>query len=318
MDDCGGAVHDAAVVAGFSNGDPPLVLASLRDGRYVGTWRPVNSAARTTVTVRANLPPLAPVEVRAQGQVGDNPAAPALFAGGIVNAASFAPNEALAPGSIVSVFGRNLAEGLHLATELPLSRRLGGATLVVGGIEQPLFFSSEGQINAQLPFDLQPNSRPQVVVRTQRGSGAEVIGVPEPITIAAVRPGIFALNAAGTGQGAILIAATGEVAAASGSIPGRAARPANRGDFLSIFCTGLGAVTNPPANGAAAAAGDLLSETMATPSVTIDGVQATVTFSGLAPGFVGLYQVNVEVPQGVSPGAAVPLMLTISGVPSNT
>ncbi len=57
---------------------------------------------------------------------------------------------------------------------------------------------------------------------------------------------------------------------------------------------------------------------MATPSVTIDGVPATVTFSGLAPGFVGLYQVNVEVPQEVSPGPALPLILTINGVPSNT
>ncbi|MCZ6489067.1 MAG: SMP-30/gluconolactonase/LRE family protein, partial [Acidobacteria bacterium] len=315
-DDCDNLVSDAVVVVSFSNGDPPLALLPLGRGIYEGTWRPVQSGA-VRITVRAERTALTAAEAVLDGQVTDNPAAPALFAGGIVNAASFAPNEALAPGSIVSVFGRNLAEGLNLATELPLSRRLGGATLVVGGIEQPLFFSSEGQINAQLPFDLQPNSRPQVVVRTQRGSGAEVIGVPEPITIAAARPGIFALNAAGTGQGAILIAATGEVAAASGSIPGRAARPANSGDFLSIFCTGLGAVTNPPASGAPAA-GDPLSITMATPSVTIDGVPARVTFSGLAPGFVGLYQVNVEVPQGVSPGAAVPLMLTISGVPSNT
>ncbi len=56
---------------------------------------------------------------------------------------------------------------------------------------------------------------------------------------------------------------------------------------------------------------------MATPGVTIEGVPATVTFSGLAPGFVGLYQVNVVIPQEVSSGPAVPLILTISGVPSN-
>ncbi len=315
-DDCDNLVSDAAVVVSFSNGDPPLGLVPLGRGLYEGTWRPAQNGS-VRITVRAERTALTAAEAVLDGQVTDNPAAPALFAGGIVNAASFAPNEALAPGSIVSVFGRNLAEGLNLATELPLSKRLGGATLVVGGIEQPLFFSSEGQINAQLPFDLTPNSRPQVVVRTQRGGGAEVIGVPEPITIAVARPGIFALNAAGTGQGAVLLANSDVIAAPVGSIPGRAARPANRGEFLSIFCTGLGAVTNPPASGAAAA-GDPLSETMAAPSVTIDGVPATVIFSGLAPGFVGLYQVNVQIPSGVEPGPEVPLVLFQNGVPSNT
>ena len=306
-DDCDNLVSDAVVVVSFSNGDPPLALVPLGRGIYEGTWRPAQSGA-VRITMRAERTALTAAEAVLDGQVTDNPAAPALFAGGIVNAASFAPNEALAPGSIISVFGRNLAEGLNLATELPLSRRLGGATLVVGGIEQPLFFSSEGQINAQLSFDLQPNSRPQVVVRTQRGSGAEVIGVPEPITIAAARPGIFTINQQGTGQGMIL---NQNFSLNSDQTP------AAVGEVVHVFCTGLGAVTNPPASGAAAA-GDPLSITMAEPSVTIDGVPARVTFSGLAPGFVGLYQVNVEVPQEVSPGAAIPLMLTISGVPSNT
>ena len=141
--------------------------------------------------------------------------------------------------------------------------------------------------------------------------------VPEPITIATARPGIFTFDASGAGQGAVLLAGMDVIAAPSESIPNRTARPANRGEFLSIFCTGLGAVTNPPVNGAPATA-DPLSDTIATPSVTIGGVPAGVTFSGLAPGFVGLYQVNVEVPASAPTGDAVPVVLTISGAPSNT
>jgi len=57
---------------------------------------------------------------------------------------------------------------------------------------------------------------------------------------------------------------------------------------------------------------------MATPTVTIGGLSATPTFSGLAPGFVGLYQINVAVPDGVTPGSAVSLTVTIGGVTSNS
>ncbi len=132
-----------------------------------------------------------------------------------------------------------------------------------------------------------------------------------------IAPGLFSVFQNGRGQGAILIGATGEVAAPSGSIPGLGARPANRGEFISIFCTGLGVVTNSPASGAVAVISPL-SETTALPSVTIGGVPAMVSFSGLAPGFAGLYQVNVQVAENAPTGDAVELVLTIGGVTSNT
>ncbi len=283
-DDCGDAVTDATVVASFSSGDPPLVLSNLRTGVYVGTWRPVNAASRVTVTTRAECPGLEAAVVRVVGQVGSNPSVPALFAGGVVNGANFAPGGAMAPGSIVSVFGRNLASGQNLASRLPLETTLGGATLNVAGTDVPLFFSNENQINAQLPFDLAPNSRPQVFVKSRReGTGPEAIAVPESITVAAVQPAIFTLNQQGTGQGAILIANTDILVATVG-----AGEP------------GAGeAVTTPV-------------------TATIGEVNASVSFAGLAPGFVGLYQVNVEIPAGVEPGAEVNLVLFQNGVPSNT
>ena len=92
----------------------------------------------------------------------------------------------------------------------------------------------------------------------------------------------------------------------------------NRGtEFISIFCTGLGPVSNPPATGDVASA-ILPSNTPTTPTVTIGGVTATnVSFSGLAPGFVGLYQVNVQVPANAPTGSAVPVALSIGGVSAN-
>ena len=104
------------------------------------------------------------------------------------------------------------------------------------------------------------------------------------------------------------------VAAAAGKFPG--SRPAKIGEFVSIYATGLGDVTNRPALGSASP-GNPLARTLATPAVTIGGVPATVSFSGLAPGFVGLYQINAQVPAGILTGPDIPIGLTIGGVASN-
>jgi uncharacterized protein (TIGR03437 family) len=139
---------------------------------------------------------------------------------------------------------------------------------------------------------------------------------PQFVPLGPFSPGIFTVPPGGKGQGAIQIANSNPVtfAAPEGSIPGSLARPANIGEFITIFCTGLGSVTNTPATGEPAS-GD--STTVATPEVTIGGVPTMVSFSGLAPTFVGLYQVNVQVPSGVAEGNAVPLLLSIGGVNAN-
>jgi uncharacterized protein (TIGR03437 family) len=140
---------------------------------------------------------------------------------------------------------------------------------------------------------------------------------PQTVLLGPDSPGIFTIPPGGTGQGAIQIANTVMFAAPSGSILGAQAQPANSGDTLTIYCTGLGAVTNPPATGAPAPSNPP-STTTATPQVTIGGILANVTFFGLTPGFVGLYQVNAQVPAGLPAGNAVPVVLTIGGQPSNT
>ena len=229
---------------------------------------------------------------------------------GVVNGASFA--NPTTGGLLGSIFGTNLALSPLMAESVPVPTTLGGSSVQINGVAAPLFFVSPGQINFQVPWELLGQTQASITV-TSNG----VMSDPQTINLAPFHPGIFATNATGTGQGTILIAATGEVAAPSGSIPGRAARPVTRGDFISIFCTGLGTVTNQPATGAPASANPL-SMTPATPSVTIGGAPATMSFSGLSPGFVGLNQVNVQVPGNAPTGDAVEVVLTIGGVTSNT
>ena len=309
VDDCGNPVPDANVVANFNNGDRPLSLASLRNGVYTATWRPISPASRVAVTVRANKPPLAEAQLSpVQVDVPSSAGVPALFEGGVVNAASFAPREPLAPGSIVSLFGRNLAYDQNYASRLPLDTKLGGATLLIGGQEAPLFFTSSGQINAQLPSDLAPNGRPQAVVRTSKGgAGAEFLTLPEPITIAPVKPGIFTVGQDGKGQGVIMDVANRLV---------NSANPAKAGDVVVVYCTGLGA-TNPAVRSGEAAPASPLARVLTPVTVTIGGQAAAVQYAGLTPGYVGLYQVNVQIPGGVTPGSSVPLVLSQNGVPSN-
>jgi adhesin/invasin len=99
--------------------------------------------------------------------------------------------------------------------------------------------------------------------------------------------------------------------------PGVRSGPAARGGVVSIYATGLGATEPPVASGQLSPGGPLAIVT-ATPTVQIGGQNAAVSFAGLAPGFVGVYQVNAEVPGGISPGDAVPVVMIQGGVESNT
>lgn len=237
---------------------------------------------------------------------------PILPANAVVNGASFQPatqpNAAVAAGSIVSIFGTNLASQVQVASSLPLATTLLDTSVTFNGIPAPLFVVSDGQINAQVPFEVPVGT---ISVQVKRGSNTSST---QSLTVAPVSPGIFTTNQQGTGQGAVLIANTAIIAAPSGSISGQQTQPVNRGDFISIFCTGLGDVTNRPLTGAPATGGS--SVTLASATVTIGGITVPAIFSGLTT-FVGLYQVNVQVPDGTPPGNAVDLVVNIAGATSN-
>ena len=229
----------------------------------------------------------------------------------VVNGASF-DEKPPASGSIITIFGGNLAASTMFAGSLPLPTVLVGVSVQVNGMAAPLIFVSPNQINLQLPWEVMAQTEVSVTVtRDNQTSNSFRAG------LGPFNPGLFAINAQGSGQGAALISGTGMLAAPSGSVSGRSSRAAVRGEFISMFATGLGATTNRPASGAGAKA-EVLSSTMANSSVTIGGIPATVSFSGLAPGFVGLYQIDVRVPESVPPGNATPVALTIGGQVSNT
>jgi uncharacterized protein (TIGR03437 family) len=203
---------------------------------------------------------------------------------GVVNAAGFSRG-AIAPGQIVSIFGINLAFDVAQASSLPLPTELRGASLTIGERRAPLFYVSPGQVNAQVPFETPPGN-------TTVGA----VSVP----VAATAPGVF-------------VTADGVTAAAIEPVSGQAitaANPARQGTAVTLFASGLGPVTPPMATGAASTG---LTQTNQPVTVTVGGSAATVTYSGLAPGFVGLYQINLLLPSGIQPGDA-PIVLTAGGV----
>jgi uncharacterized protein (TIGR03437 family) len=227
---------------------------------------------------------------------------PSVNPGGLVSAASYtAP---VAPGSIASVFGSFFVPPLG-ATQSPLPAGLSGLSLAFGSTPPaPLFYVSGGQVNLQVPWELagQPQTN---LAATLNGSA----GTAQMVNLATFAPAIFTINAQGSGQGAILDQSNRLVDVSNPATPGAT--------VLQIFCTGLGPVTNQPLTGSPAPSGPL-SYTTATPAVTIGGVSADVFFSGLAPGFVGLYQVNAQVPAGLAPDTAAPVVISMQGTASNT
>ncbi len=307
VDDCGSAVDNATLVASVEGLNIPL--RSLGIGFYSGTWVPQSEAASVALTFAALHPTFAQVQRSFTVSTAAAPGAvslPQLFADGVVEGAGFTPRRPLSAGGIISVFGQSFATGNSFSSQLPLERELAGVSVRIGGQDAPLFFVSPGQINAQMPFEVSPGDSVPVAV-----SVGGLLTAPQNYLIAPAQPGTFDV---GGGQGAVLIANTDILVAPVGSIPGRQTRPAEGGEFVSIFCTGLGA-TNPTVGAGEPGAG----ETVTTPvTATIGGGNASVSFAGLAPGFVGLYQVNARVPEGVAPGSAVAVVITQDGIASNT
>ncbi len=231
---------------------------------------------------------------------------PFIGFGGIVNAASDA--HVVAAGSIAAVFGNSLSSATVSASNYPLLT-LGGSTFQVGTLAAPIFMVSCGQANVQIPWEIAGQT--QAAVTATAGG---VTSTVEPATVAPFAPGIFSVNQSGSGQGAVEIAATAQLAAPLGFFGNR---PVRRGEYIAIYGTGFGPVTNQPATGAPALAVPLSWTTSAT-TATIGGMAAEVTFSGLVPGLTGLYQVNALVPAGAPIGDQVQLVVRIGGVNSNT
>jgi uncharacterized protein (TIGR03437 family) len=230
--------------------------------------------------------------------------APSIAASGLVNGASFATG-GIVPGEIATVFGTGLTSstGINLTSGLPLVTTFLNASVMVDGKAAPLFaidnVNGQEQINFQVPWEVGGQSTVTISV-TSGGASSSTVEVP----VLAAQPGIINYSAAGGNFGVILHA---DYQLAD------SAHPVMAGETVLIYCTGLGAVSSPPADGTAATG----QTTLVTPKVTIGGVNAPVSFSGLAPDFVGLNQVNVQIPSGLKAGNQA-VVMTSGGVSSNS
>ncbi|HEX5229262.1 MAG TPA: hypothetical protein VFW44_16215 [Bryobacteraceae bacterium] len=296
IDSCAERVTSGTVVASFSNNDPPVTLNSIGGGMWTGTWTPRSAAPSATVTVTMSEGGTGG-RIEANGAVASNTSTPLVASGGAYNAASGVP--VIAPGAFVAVYGSNLASGSNTAKGPRFPPALGGTQVLLGGTPVPLYFTSTGQIDAIVPYDIATDTTLQVVVQN-----GDALSQPETVLISRDAPAVFTQDQSGSGPGAIL------VQKANGAIAlNTSANPASKGDALEIFSTGLGAV-NPPVTAGSAASTTVLSRTDDEVTVTVGGQSAQVLFAGLAPGFVGLYQVNVLMPAGVAPGNSVPVILS--------
>lgn len=248
----------------------------------------------------------------------------------VVNSATFAAGS-LAPNTFVSLFGTNFSDQDSPSNIFPATS-FQGISVLVNGVPAPLFFvgGKSGQINIVLPSELPESGTANIQVADATGASAAF-----PVPLAPHSVGIFRIPDPSNPyrvNGAVLFANTAwkvmpvSMATALGLPDCELAKPATVcgqpakvGDAVQIYATGLGKATpNGDPNGAllpagmlAPADGSVLYNTVDLPLVTIDGIPATVSFSGIAPGNSGEYQINVTIPQGVQPGDNVLLNVTM-------
>ncbi|HEX4274776.1 MAG TPA: hypothetical protein VHZ74_05450, partial [Bryobacteraceae bacterium] len=230
-------------------------------------------------------------------------AQPSITPNGIVNAANYAL-QPLAPGSYISIYGSNLAQatGSYSTTFLPLALNQVTVSFDNPNVSVPgrVVFVSPGQVNVQVPWELQGQETAQIKVSFGDSSGA-VYTWP----IGTYAPAFFELSPA-THAAAALDEGNNVVTDSN---------PVVRGHVVQLFANGLGPVSNQPASGNPAPGGTL-AETTTTPVVTIGGANAEVKFSGLTPGNAGLYQINAVVPQTGT--GSQPVTISIGGVAGTT
>jgi uncharacterized protein (TIGR03437 family) len=220
----------------------------------------------------------------------------------IVGSGSATPGS-IAPGELITIFGSGLGAApadLQLNSNQTVATNLGGTEVLINGSAAPLVYSSTGQVNAIVPYEAGSSGTASVQVVSQ-GIQSSAWAVP----LAPSAPSIFTASASGVGQGAIVNQ--------DGSV-NRASKPAIRGTAIQIYATGGGQTSPASSTGSVAPTSANLALAV---HVTIGGVDAQVLYAGNAPGEVeGVVQINAIVPQSVTPGGALPLLVTVGGVTS--
>ena len=276
---------------------------TLAQGTYAGTVTLASNAANGNQVIPVTL------EVIAAG-------APAASVGNVLNIGTYGRGEPLAPGGATAVFGELfVAAGTQPASPsaLPLPTELGGVRVFVNDVAAPLYYVSYDQVNFQIPFGTTPGlARVRVDRGAQRGNTVSVDVQPRAPRIMTYF-GDYGIIVNGNDGTLVLPSSFG--------VPN--AKPARAGEVLVIYAIGLGQTTPNVASGVGSPAEEPLARLDPAPAVTFgrrgpfNQVNAVPFFAGLAPGFVGLYQINVIVPDNVATGDDIAIALDMEGVGSN-
>jgi uncharacterized protein (TIGR03437 family) len=297
-DDCGAPAVQSRVVLTFSNGDPPInmTLTDPETATFTATWTPSRPGAQTTMAARATQGTLSG-DSSVSGAVPRN-AVPILTPKGTLHNLNPRVGAPLAPGTVVQIMGENLAANATIAG-LPLPVDLSGASVIVGAFEAPLYYASPTQINAQLPFELDPNRQYPVIVSV---NGA--LTTPDIINLSPAQPGVAAFP-----DGRVIAQHTDF----SLVTPDAPARP---GETLIIYLAGMGRTDQNVGTGKQSPSAEPLARVRLPVTVTIGGEPAEVLFAGLTPGAIGLYQINLVVPAAAPPGE-LRLVVRQNGIEAN-
>jgi len=276
--------------------------AGLAPGTYQGSVSVASNAANTVII---------PVELTVV--MGGTPVSAFL---GVVNNATFEPGGVVAQGDIVAAFGEQFLSGdPQLASSTPLGADLGGTRVFVNDRPAPIYYTSYRQVNFQIPYDTPPGD---AIVRIDRGAER---GNLVSVRVAARVPRLLRFGVRDYG-----IITNQDETFAIPTTAGLRSRPARVGETLTIYAIGLGPTTPSAVTGAGAPAAEPLARVVGVSSVTFgggggpfstEGIEATPSFVGLSPNFVGLYQINVPVPVGTPTGNDVPLFFTLEDGVSN-
>ena len=312
VDNCGNLIgpsnpQGALVLASFSNKDSNINLVHIGNGIWTGTWKPVNpSSGPVTVAVTAFASSASGAASLLYGTVVPG-TTPTVTAGGVQHAASYVLGAPIAPGTLITLKGSNLADADSETSGLPLPTQWNGTQVFLGTEPLPLLYSASGQINVQIPYDVPVDTLFQVTVQRDNEES-----LPEQLVIAAAQPGVFTADASGTGQGVIFKSDNATLAQpVSCNVPNYTCAPASAGETVFIQCAGLGVVTPAVLAGTPPPASPL-SSTVNPVAVTIGGSDANASVGTLIPGRPGVYQVTATVPAGVS-GDALPVGVTVAG-----
>lgn len=213
---------------------------------------------------------------------------PTTSAQTIVNAAGLNGGGTVAPGEMVSIFGIGLGPAGGTAAGLgALPATLGGTSVMVNGTAVPLAYSSAFRVDAQMPFNLSPGSTATVQVNYNNQTSS-----PASVTTVSTVPGLYTSSPGSAGPA---------TAANQDGSTNSKVRPAAKGSVIAIYASGVGALSPaltagavPPINTLSIATGNI--------GAFIGGVPAPVMFAGAAPGYPGLYQINIQVPASAPSG----------------